>query len=94
MTKKEQAGFDTYSAGMLSDFGGGDVGWWQDYVRAELGHAHDFYKSQAEAAQEAFEERIRVLKREKLELTRVYEERGRQIERLEVALTRATEGSK
>lgn len=34
---------DTYDAGLLNDFGGGDVGWWHDYIRAELGRAHDFY---------------------------------------------------
>lgn len=32
-----------YDAGLLSDFGGGDVGWWQDYLRSELDRAHEFY---------------------------------------------------
>lgn len=36
----------TYDAGLLSDFGGGNVEWWQDYIRAELGRAHDFYEAQ------------------------------------------------
>jgi len=35
-----------YDAGLLNDYGGGDVGWWQDYLRAELGRAYDFYASQ------------------------------------------------
>lgn len=35
-----------YDAGLLNDFGGGNVEWWQDYIRAELGRAHDFYESQ------------------------------------------------
>ena len=35
-----------YDAGLLNDFGGGNVEWWQDYLRAELGRAHDFYQSQ------------------------------------------------
>lgn len=35
-----------YDAGLLSDFGGGNVEWWQDYIRAELGRAHEFYQSQ------------------------------------------------
>lgn len=39
---------DEYDAGLLSDFGGGDVEWWQDYIRSELSRAHDFYQSQAE----------------------------------------------
>lgn len=34
-----------YDAGLLNDYGGGDVDWWQDYIRAELGRAHDFYQS-------------------------------------------------
>ena len=33
---------DEYDAGYLSDFGGGNVGWWQDYVRAEIGRANEF----------------------------------------------------
>ena len=40
------------------------------------------------------ETEIRSLKRQNLELTRVYTERGKQIERLEIALTRALKGSK
>ena len=34
-----------YGAGLLNDFGGGDVNWWQDYLRAELERAHDFYEA-------------------------------------------------
>ena len=37
---------DCYEAGLLSDFGGGNVEWWQDYIRAELARAHEFYVSQ------------------------------------------------
>ncbi len=39
-----------YDAGLLNDYGGGDVGWWQDYIRAELARAHDFYQSQLSGA--------------------------------------------
>ena len=35
-----------YDAGLLSDYGGGNVDWWQDYLRAQLGAAHDFYQAQ------------------------------------------------
>lgn len=44
----QQAGADLgrYDAGLLSDFGGGNVEWWQDYIRAELDRAHDYYTSQ------------------------------------------------
>jgi hypothetical protein len=38
---------DRYDSGLLSDFGG-DVNWWQDYLRAELDHAHEFYQKQLE----------------------------------------------
>lgn len=37
--KTEQ--LETYDAGILNDFGGGNVDWWQDYIRAELARAHD-----------------------------------------------------
>ncbi|RAK51617.1 hypothetical protein [Phenylobacterium soli] len=40
---------DAFDAGLLNDFGGGDVGWWQDYIRSLLGQAHDHYAQQAAA---------------------------------------------
>lgn len=40
---------ERYDAGLLNDFGGGDVDWWHDYIRAELERAHDFYESQLAA---------------------------------------------
>ncbi|WP_423156477.1 hypothetical protein [Stenotrophomonas maltophilia] len=40
---------DRYDAGLLGDGGGGDVSWWQDYIRAELDRAHEFYQDQADA---------------------------------------------
>ncbi len=36
-----------YDAGQMNDYGGGNVEWWWDYMRAELGRAHDFYTEQA-----------------------------------------------
>lgn len=42
---------DAYDAGLLSDFGGGDVSWWQDYLRSELDRAHDHYQAQIDALQ-------------------------------------------
>lgn len=38
---------DRYDAGLLGNGGGGDVNWWQDYIRAELDRAHEFYQDQA-----------------------------------------------
>lgn len=48
-----QGELEPYDAGLLNDFGGGNVGWWQDYIRAELGRAYDFYQSQIAAPQPA-----------------------------------------
>ncbi|MCW1431353.1 Lar family restriction alleviation protein [Novosphingobium sp. JCM 18896] len=45
----EPVALDAYDAGLLNDYGGGDVNWWQDYIRAELGRAHDFYAAQFDA---------------------------------------------
>lgn len=41
---------EAYDAGLLGNGGGGNVDWWQDYIRSELGNAHDFYQSQLAAA--------------------------------------------
>jgi hypothetical protein len=37
---------EAYDPCSLNDFGGGNVAWWHDYLRAELERAHDFYQSQ------------------------------------------------
>jgi hypothetical protein len=37
---------EEYDAGLLSNYGGGNVEWWQDYIRAELGRAYEHYQSQ------------------------------------------------
>jgi hypothetical protein len=37
---------EEYYAGLLNDYGGGNVEWWQDYIRAELGRAYEHYQSQ------------------------------------------------
>ena len=35
-----------YDAGYLNDYGGGNVGWWQDYIRYEIGKCNDYWRSQ------------------------------------------------
>lgn len=53
-----------YDAGLLNDYGGGDVDWWQDYLRAEIGRANDHwadYCADLEARLAASERRARVL---------------------------------
>jgi len=37
---------EEYDAGLLSNYGGGNVEWWQDYIRVELSRAYDHYQSQ------------------------------------------------
>lgn len=36
-----------YDAGLLNDYGGGDVDWWWDYIRAEIGRCNDYHKDLA-----------------------------------------------
>jgi len=33
-----------YDAGLLNDWGGGNVDWWLDYLRAEIGRANDHWR--------------------------------------------------
>lgn len=34
-----------YDAGLLNDYGGGNVEWWWDYIRAELNRADQYYQT-------------------------------------------------
>lgn len=45
----ESLELEPYSAGELNDYGGGNVDWWWDYIRAELSRAQEFYQSQVDA---------------------------------------------
>lgn len=44
---------ERYDAGLLSDVGGGDTTWWLNYLRSELGRAHDHYQHQVNPAKGA-----------------------------------------
>lgn len=33
-----------YDAGLLNDWGGGNVEWWQDYIRAYIGRANEHWR--------------------------------------------------
>jgi len=33
-----------YDCGLINDYGGGNVGWWQDYIRAEIGRCNDYWR--------------------------------------------------
>ena len=35
-----------YDTGLLGDFGGGNVGWWHDYIRVELARCNEYWKSE------------------------------------------------
>lgn len=39
-----EQGMTDYDAGPLNDFGGGDVNWWFDYLRAEIGRSNDYWR--------------------------------------------------
>ena len=34
-----------YDPGLLNDYGGGNVEWWQDYIRAEVERCNDHYEA-------------------------------------------------
>lgn len=38
-----------YDAGLLNDWGGGNVDWWHDYLRYELGLANEYWAAQVQA---------------------------------------------
>jgi hypothetical protein len=46
---------ECYDAGIISEFGRGNVVWWQDYIRAELARAHEFYCEQASSQEDEIE---------------------------------------
>jgi len=37
---------EAYDTGLLGDGGGGNIEWWQNYIRHELERAHEFYSEQ------------------------------------------------
>lgn len=43
-----------YDAGLFSISGGGNVDWWLDYLRTELGRAREFYDDQYEQLRAAY----------------------------------------
>jgi len=52
---KEQRRLHAYDAGLLGGYGGESVGWWHDYIRAELDRAHDHYAGQHSALLDALD---------------------------------------
>ena len=40
---------DEYDVGLLNDWGGGNVAWWHDYLRYEIGRANAHWIQQTES---------------------------------------------
>jgi hypothetical protein len=53
--KKMSEETKNYDAGLLNDYGGGNIEWWQDYLRAEIGRANEYWREIYEAEQEEIE---------------------------------------
>ena len=43
---------DDYDPGLLNDYGGGDVGWWRDYIRTLINDCNAYWRSVIESYQE------------------------------------------
>jgi hypothetical protein len=44
-TNKPSDEIADYDCGMLNDHGGGNVSWWWDYLRYEIGRCNDYWRS-------------------------------------------------
>ena len=84
-----------YDAGLLSDYGGGNVEWWQDYLRAEIERCNDHW----EAEYDDLEEKIRWAAKEKELLELEIQQNGdfiklleEKVRRLEGALEEGSDG--
>ena len=42
-----------YDPGLLNDYGGGNVGWWQDYIRYEVDRCNAYWRGRIEALPDA-----------------------------------------
>ena len=50
---EQQKAHPDYDCGYLNDWGGGNVEWWWDYIRAEVDRANQHWQTSLEAAQAA-----------------------------------------
>ena len=48
-----------YDAGLLNDYGGGNVEWWQDYIRAEIDRCNDYWEDEIAALRAELAEKER-----------------------------------
>lgn len=42
---------DDYDSGLLNDYGGGKVEWWQDYIREEVARCNGYWRDYLERSQ-------------------------------------------
>jgi len=49
--------FQPYDSGLLGSYGGGDVNWWHDYLRAEIGRCNDFHRNTCDKLSEIIAEK-------------------------------------
>ena len=35
-----------YDCGSINDYGGGNIKWWQDYIRAEINRCNEYWREQ------------------------------------------------
>ena len=40
-----------YDPGLLNDYGGGNVDWWFDYIRAEINRCNEYWREQFDHAE-------------------------------------------
>lgn len=40
--------YSNYDPGLLNDYGGGNVEWWHDYIRAEIDRCNEYWRHQLE----------------------------------------------
>jgi len=43
---------DDYAPGLLNDYGGGNVMWWQDYIREEISNCNDYWRTELESVEQ------------------------------------------
>jgi hypothetical protein len=89
--KEKREALAQYDAGLLNDFGGGNVGWWHDYLRAELNRAHEHYDAELAALRQALVDTERCRTRWMSDCAKMESERDALREQLDSACERAAD---
>jgi len=64
---------EDYDCGLINDYGGGNVEWWRDYIKAEVTRANEWWRNQVIDGEQALETEIVKLE---AELARLKKERA------------------